>query len=512
MAFLEIAPAYADLLRRHGLQAPSDFLAWAGAIVGGHAQRHVVEVVLSGASGGTRFFLKKEHRVRWRHRCASAWQGHGWVSLSVREGRILRQAHQAGIDCPEVVALGEEGPRAFLLLRAAEGLTDLRTFLAQPHVERRRLAAALGRTLADMHRAGFDHPDLFAKHVLAGTDCHGLRFCFLDWQRSRRCRYVRWRRRYRDLAALDASLAESLASDRLRLICLRAYLGTLVEAPPLARAATAIRRLSEPLQRRRKIRDLRQAALPIAQQLVWLDDGHLCIAREFHAELGEQRPAWLPQAPRPRRGDHLERTQVHLSDGRPASLRQRWQTRPARSSSSPEYTLAAMLFRLQRFGIAAPRLLALGQQQLASCQRFSFVLFQQAEAAPLIETLLLLPAGRRRRRLLREMGRVLRQVHEAGYLLPEGCSLLQALAVTATGSVVLAGVEQLQYSDAAWQHLARLELSRDTGGLLTALPRTDRLRLALGYLNRPRLDAAGRRLVETLAPRRYLSRERQVAS
>jgi hypothetical protein len=507
MGLLEIAPAYAELFRCHGLTSAEDFLACPGAIVGGHAERHVVKVSIGTPE--TRFFLKKEHRVPLRDRVASAWDGHGWVSKSVREGRLLSQARQAGIGCPEVAAVGEEGPRAFLLLCAEEGLSDLRASLAaaMSDAERSALARALGQALAELHRDGFDHPDLYAKHVLVGRDGQDYHFCFLDWQRSRRCRRVRWRCRYRDLAALDASVADDLASARLRLRCLRAYVDTTV---PLARAAAAIRHLSGKLLGRRKIRDLRQAALPSAsQQLVWLDDGRLCMVREFRDELAGLMPAWLPLVPPPRGGDVVERRYVCLPDGRTAAMLQRWQTRPDRKRPSPEYSLAATLFRLQRFGVATSRLLALGQQTLPAGQQFSFVLLAQPPATPFEEALRRVPSTRRWQ-LLYCAGRMLRQVHEAGYALPPESSPLQALALTPAGDVMLADAESLLRSAADWPHLAQLDLTRDPDDLLATWSRTDRLRFLLGYLNLPRLDSAGRRLVETLALQAYLSRERQV--
>jgi tRNA A-37 threonylcarbamoyl transferase component Bud32 len=260
MPTLEIAADYRDLFRRHGLATADDFLAWAGTAIGGHADRHVVAVSLAGLS----FFLKKERIVPWRDRFASAWHGHGWASKSVREARLLQQAQAAGIGCPEVAAVGEDRPRAFLLLRAADGMAEVRDWLARPlsAAARRALARTLGQALARLHGAGFDHPDLYVKHVLAAAEGEGFRFCFLDWQRSRWTIRVPWRRRLRDLAALDASLGDGLATARLRLDCLRAYLARAEMPPPLARAAAAVRRLSLHLLRRRKVRALRHHGAP----------------------------------------------------------------------------------------------------------------------------------------------------------------------------------------------------------------------------------------------------------
>src|SRR5262249_30054722 len=88
--------------------------------------------------------------------------------------------------------------------------------------ERLCFARCLGNQLALLHAAGFDHPDLYAKHVLVNPCNKAL--CFLDWQRSGQQRAVRWSARCRDLAALHATLHANLAGKKERLICLRAYL------------------------------------------------------------------------------------------------------------------------------------------------------------------------------------------------------------------------------------------------------------------------------------------------
>src|SRR4051794_41152382 len=122
MEFVEIEPGHRDLLDGHGLVTARDFLGRSGVILSGHPSRHVLRVCLGSES----FILKKEHRVPWGDRFGSAWAGYGWASKSVREARVLHQLRTAGIACPAVVACGEDGGRAFLLMREETGMTDLR--------------------------------------------------------------------------------------------------------------------------------------------------------------------------------------------------------------------------------------------------------------------------------------------------------------------------------------------------------------------------------------------------
>src|SRR5262249_36286830 len=157
--------------------------------------------------------------------------------------------------------------------------------------------------------------DLYSKHILVGP---GLRVCMLDWQRARKWKQVPWARRCRDLAALDATLPESLASNSLRLACLRSYLqatgGTSLKA-----WAIRIRLLSMQLQRKHRIRALRRMPLPPgSQNLVWLDGEAMCVSRSFHQEIDGKIPSWLRF--RGRQESHVESCRIQLASGRVGSL------------------------------------------------------------------------------------------------------------------------------------------------------------------------------------------------
>jgi tRNA A-37 threonylcarbamoyl transferase component Bud32 len=457
MSFVEIAPRYRAALARRGLSSAHTFLDWPGVVLSGHPSRHVLRVEADADC----FILKKEHRVPWRDRLAGVLAGFGWSSKSVREARLLDKLHAAGVPCPEVVAVGEHGSQAFLLLGEQHGMRDLRTYLAGAidAAERRALAAALGAELARVHAAGFDQPDLYAKHILVRPGPSGFDLCFLDWQRSQLRRTVSWPRRLRDLAALDASLAERLASDRLRLVCLRAYMRGIA-SPPLREVVGAIRRASAELLKRRKIRELRQPPLPEGvQQLLWIqDEERLCIARDFHAELGGRLPSWLPQDPRPHPdGNCVEHRLILLGSGRTAHLIQRWRGRAAwlmrGKFPAPEFAKAAAIFRLQRFGVAAPRLLAMGHRHVGVWQRFSFLLIEPPDGESLESVLRRCNAPAFRQGLLRQLDTLMGKVHDAGYLWRTGADPLQACVVNET-TLALANVEALEPL-ASWSTLTR---------------------------------------------------------
>jgi tRNA A-37 threonylcarbamoyl transferase component Bud32 len=511
MPSLEVNPRYCGLLARLGLEAPGDFLALPGVVYCGHPDRHVARVALGEERRG---FLKREHRVRWKGRLANAFAGFGYTSKSRREYRLLQEVAAAGIGCPEPIAAGEDGRgRAFLLLRELGG-RDLRAFLRRAGpAARREVAVRLGEALAHIHGAGFDHPDLYSKHVLVRCRAgDGLSFHFLDWQRSRRRRRVGWAVRRRDLAALDATLAEDLAAPRERLACLRAYLraaGRGAALPGLAAAARAVRRRSAALLRKRRMRELRQPPLEWGRQnLVWVQGEALCVTREFRAELGGRLPDWLTCGGiPPALGAHVSRSTVGLPRG-PALLVRRRSCRPlawlwawlrGRRLLSPELEQAGTLFRLQRYGITTPRLLAVGQRHLRPWRAESLLLTEPPAGGVPLATWLSGQADREQRRLvLRRAAELLRRLHDADCSFRPGASPAEAVQVREgdTPEVVLGSVEGVR------KRCSRGAVTRDLAalcrGLAGGLRRTEWLWFLLGYLELPRLTLAARRLARKL--------------
>src|SRR4051812_28379083 len=182
--WIEINPRFRDRLAALGLADAHAVLALSGEVVCGHPDRHVVRVELGSAV----FFLKRQHRVRWRERVRHRIAGFGWVSRSEREARILHELEVAGFRAPNWVAYGEDGQgRAFLFLEGLTGSVELRHVLSDNTLslaDRRGLAERLGREIAELHVAGFDTPDLTAKHVFIDPDSFAS--TLLDWQNATR--------------------------------------------------------------------------------------------------------------------------------------------------------------------------------------------------------------------------------------------------------------------------------------------------------------------------------------
>lgn len=525
-ARLLVNPHYNALLERAGLTRVEDFLALPAVIIWGHRGRHVAQLELSDGAVTVSAFLKREHSVPWKVYLASAWAGFGWVSRSYREALTLRELQAAGVPCPDWIAAGEDGTgRAFLLMRAVPA-TELRDFLriGSPDAEvRRTLVRRLGQDLARLHDAGFHHADLHSKHVFVSAE--GGSIYFLDWQRSRRWPRLPWRQRLSDLAALDATLDDALVSPRERLRCLRAYFRAAAANEPrrsFSDVVGDICRQAVRLLRKRYIREVRQASLPIGQQnLIWLDGEALCVTSEFQSALRGKVPSWLVQENVGPPND-VTREEMDVPGAGRAVLVRRWVCRPlgwlwqrlrGQPFTSPELRQAAVLFRLQRYGLTTPRLLAVGQRYPRPWRSESFLL---TEPVPGLDSLPGWLASRasgggdlgQYRRVVRESGSVVRRLHEAGCYLAaksDHDAAQCALAVQECGPdeprVVVSDLTEIQARRRPGRGLALRDLARWRHALGWSAGRTDALRFLLAYLGQDRLTPAAKQFIRSLCAR-----------
>jgi tRNA A-37 threonylcarbamoyl transferase component Bud32 len=534
MAVIEINPAYREFLEAYGLTAFDVLHGLSGEIICGHPSRHVVQVTIGSGLETLQGILKRQHWITWRQRLANAWAGYGLVADSRREGRMLQHLRRAGVACPDWIAAGEdERGRAFLLLRAVEGAVDLGTFLRSQRSEssRRRFARNLCETLAHMHEAGFQHRDLYAKHILVNP--RDWRLHIVDWQRARYHRFLAWGQRWQDLAALHATLADNLTSPSERLVFLKAYLQAVVPVrAPRAfcrRAVYMIEHEAQRLLQRRQVREQRETKLAIgAQRLIWLDGEALCVTPEFYSAVRQQIPEWLAVASSPQvSGNYVRRSIVNVPGASSATLVQRcvtmvlsrlWSWWPGKPYASPEMRQLGLLFRLQRQGIATPRLLAFGQKQSAPGRIGSFLLTDGPAGALRLKSWLARQTGQalqgeereQRWQLFREVGILLRKMHDANCCFENRAATQpgddhvpavdQLLVLPRQGGVsqlALASVDSL-----IWECRDRPKrVHRDLQSLCASMPRnlysrTDALRFFLAYHDRKRLDSSAKQIAE----------------
>ncbi len=394
-------------------------------IVSGHPGRHVGRLVLGEGAEQRTVYLKREHGVRWLTRFLNFLSGFGWVSRPVREAQVLEASERDGLPGPRWLATGEDSRgRAFVMIEEVPGASSLMTALqARPAgPARRQLASRLGATLARLHEAGFFHRDLYAKHVLVSEPEGEL--CLLDWQRAWRGAWINHAGRIRDLACLHATLPDDLAGPRDRLACLRAYLGERGDRHALRLLLAEVEEMAFQLRQRRHIREKRQP--PTVSQQAWISlDGEALSITPALAEMSAgQSLDWLSldRQPLPNGQTRTQRWLMLPGGQRVQLVRQRerirwwqrwWGRLVRRPILTPQQRQTTLLWRLERHGVTAPRVLAEGQRQHGAWVD-SFLLCEPLDSALRLEAWLRGNLDREERaQLFYQAGALLAKIHEA---------------------------------------------------------------------------------------------------
>ncbi|MDB5308559.1 MAG: 3-deoxy-D-manno-octulosonic-acid kinase [Gemmataceae bacterium] len=488
--WVEINPRYRQPLGTLGLTTARAILDLPGEVVSGHPDRHVARVELTGWARA--LYLKRQHTVGWRERLRHQLAGLGWVSRCEREGHLLGALGSAGFPCPAWVAYGEDGRgRAFLLVEELTGV-ELRQLLSTTRLApaaRRQLADRLGQAVAELHAAGFDTPDLTAKHVF--VDPTSFAVTLIDWQSARRVASLGMNDRVRAVAALAASLADHLADRRDRLRFLWTYRRVTrrngFPTPGFSALVRAIDRESGHAGKRRSIRDQRQPVAATAEQrLVWLAGEAVCAVPDVAAAWptpAVAAPFYTASAP-----PGEDPVRIRLPGGRPAELVRGRSFAPggrflARARShpwrSPGVTLGRVLFHLQRYGLPAPQLLAFGQRETGRTTADWFALSEPPTGRPLAEWLSTPMPDPVRRDVVAQVGLLLRQLHDAGCRYT-GAGPLFWVADEPAGRISVGGWRAVRIVRRIGARGRRADLLAVVRGLPT-LTRTDCLRVIRGY-------------------------------
>jgi hypothetical protein len=224
------------------------------------------------------------------------------------------------------------------------------------------------------------------------------------------------RQRWRDLATIAATLPPGFDAPGDFLPCVSAYLACAPNAVmTLERASDVVHREARRLRRQRHVRT-KARALPVAERLslVCLEGEALRVSPAFLYLWPDSIPPFVQPLP------DAKQTDFQLPNGGSGRLirgqhHPRWYERllPIRQRLSPEHEQMDLLFRLQRYGLEAPRVLAAGERVLADGSFDAFLFTRiNSRAHPLDEWLA--QARPSREQVLRLAGVFLAQLHQAG--------------------------------------------------------------------------------------------------
>ena len=142
------------------------------------------------------------------------------------EAQVLGHLRDRNLPVPELLAWGTSQNGGVLITRALPESETLERIILHEDVSdvrRLNLAYKCADLVSALHDAGIQHRDLYAGHILvSATDDLYL----VDFGRARFVNPRSFWRRRKDLGALQFSVPQRCASDRLRMRFLRRYLGS----------------------------------------------------------------------------------------------------------------------------------------------------------------------------------------------------------------------------------------------------------------------------------------------
>lgn len=417
-----IHPKYREHFASLGFTQASDFLSLTGTVISGHPDRQVSKVSI----GNVDALLKVEHRVPWKQRWENAWQGFGFVSKSEREAKVLQRLESTSIHVPQWLACGEdEQGQAFLLLELIPNVLPLVRYLEQIR-HRRCILSKLGQTVAQLHAQGFDHPDLYANHVLIQPETETL--WLIDWQRSRHRSVVPWKLRCRDLSALSATLLDDLVSDRERLVFMKSYLEEANSLHLLQPCLQRITKLHNKLRQRRHIRSkLRLSSETHSPRLISIDGERLQITPAFQQRWPDWHGKTIVEMP-------FDSEVVHD------------QSRHQQADISPQRTRMNLLNRLHRYGVIVPQVLAISDVSQDDGWIESSLLTLPPSGTISVKEYIhsQVLSVRHRAKLLRSVGQTLAKIHQAGCFFETSLDALGVQHHEGTCQIVLSDIQELQ--------------------------------------------------------------------
>jgi len=234
---LTVRAAYEPILRKAGLDSIAALFACPGETTfdkpGLGAWRARLRVTVAGDDESRTLYLKRYDHPPVRARREAAHCGIAAHSVAGVEWNWIREFSRAGIPCVDAVAFGEAlaGSRELRsVLVTAELPGDaleriVRTWTDDTAARARGVLPVLATLVATMHDAGFVHRDLYLSHVFfdpGAPVAESLRL--LDLQRVKRPAWNLTRWIVKDLAALNYSTPQAVASLADRVRWLKCYL------------------------------------------------------------------------------------------------------------------------------------------------------------------------------------------------------------------------------------------------------------------------------------------------
>jgi len=478
-SFLVIRPSKRIVLFSQGIEKAEDVFNLEGIRVTGHGWktgRHVSSVTLGSGKSEVRAFLKKEHNRGWVKSLFGQSAG------VLHEARILKALEHEGIPAPSWVAVGKTSlGHSFLLVEEIPETVNLKTYFAEQRSrsQRKEVLRRLAWILARMHTLGFSHVDLYSKHVLVNPETRMV--YLLDWQRSFRMRDLSWNIRSGNLARLHATLEESILRPREKLALLTSYLEATAHfshsnsnIPQFHLLALDIDREAIRLLNYRHVREKRNTQVTLQpQNWIFIEKQNLFVT----SICSEDEKLQLDQLLLDAKNLHVSGKVVLRKSipGNDSELRLQYRNISwfesllfsyfkSRKAKAPEYSHAAILYKIQRHGVSTGKILALGIRKKNQFSQESFLLTREPAQTVALDEWFKQRSNTeikdRQQVVFEAVGRLLAKVHSSGCYLKGKKTLFLRVAESSIPQVYLDAANCLEEAPKANPKWASIDMAK----------------------------------------------------
>lgn len=236
---MEIKRGYRSIFKDNGLASFDDFMGFSGGeVLKKISVRSITKFYLSKDGRDVGFYLKR-HSLR--PRLSAKVKGliiKSEPSEAKKEFEACEALKRAKVPCLIAAAFGErtknQKVESFLITEALDGYTQLEKMvfdfappLSKAMIEKKRaLIEGVALLASSLHRAGFNHKDLYLTHILAKSEKPvGYSLKLIDLQRIEHRTTGRRRWLVKDISALNYSSPAEIITRTDRLRFFKAYIG-----------------------------------------------------------------------------------------------------------------------------------------------------------------------------------------------------------------------------------------------------------------------------------------------
>jgi len=209
-----------DLLAKHGLGSEADIWEYQGEWFEPPNEKR------GGWSGVNYLSLTKPQGIAKGYylKRQSNYQRRTWLApltgepTYAREFEVLQYLEDKPVKTPSLVYYAQSDTQSILMTAELQGFVSAdQWFVKHADQDKQPALRAIANAISALHQTGIEHRALYLKHIFINVEHGQVNVAFIDFEKSRRTRLIRWRSLF-DLKRLLKRSPQLTASDSAYLV------------------------------------------------------------------------------------------------------------------------------------------------------------------------------------------------------------------------------------------------------------------------------------------------------